>query len=132
MSGATRPKPTEKALVKLEIGPCYHCETRANSNTYCQVWEMWACKGCLAKHHKVDHETCRVEEKEEVEGESYFLINLTRYDGSTQRILCRRGEEIEMEDHFMGTMIFTAAGMVLVRENRDAINLLILEGLQKL
>ncbi len=132
MSSPNRPVKTEKQLTKLDIGACYHCETRANSNTYCQLWDMWACKDCLQKHHRTDHETCKVEKEEKEEGASYFLLTLTRFDGAMQRILCHRGEEVEMEDHWMGTMIFTPAGMVLVKENRETINRLILEGLQSL
>jgi hypothetical protein len=63
-------------------------------------------------------------------GARYFTVWVTRYDGKKLPLLCKLGEKLEMEDHWMGTYIFAAAGVVLVLEVREAINELILAGLQ--
>jgi uncharacterized protein YlzI (FlbEa/FlbD family) len=117
-----------------EIGPCYHCDAKSSSNTYCEIWRSWTCGSCLGKFHKVHHKSCahEVDKKGLVSKrvQLYFTIQVTRYDGKIVPLQCRLGEKMEMEEHWMGTYIFGSGSMILVSESRAEINEKILAGLR--
>ncbi len=112
---------------------CYHCGKKEVGNIFCLLWEIWACKNCMVNHHQIDHKDCRATVKNLLSQKSeskYFNLTLTRYDGTMFSILCRRGIELPMEDHWLGTYIFFPDTLVLVREDRTTINKKILDALR--
>jgi hypothetical protein len=120
-------------------GPCYHCDKKAKINTFCETWRVWTCAACRDSEHRRHHQTCArvlVKRNDREPGVipdkryPFFSIVLTRYDGRRVALQCRLGEKLELEDHWLGTYIFGAGGMILVAETRNAINRCILEGLQ--
>ena len=124
----------ERRPQKREIGPCYHCDVKSNSNTYCDTWRVWTCGKCLAKHHRDHHKSCLVDIPKghlvEKKQRNFFTISVTRFDGRPFPLHCRLGDKLEMEDHWMGTYIFGRGGMILVTESRNEINDKILFGLK--
>ena len=124
-----------RELQPLDIGPCYHCDTKALTNVYCDLWRVWACKSCLTTHHRAHHEDCRGPALHGVESfqtrSRTFVLWLTRYDGHLFSLTCRLGLKIEMEDHWLGTYVFLPGAMILVLEQRGEINSLILDALRR-
>lgn len=123
----SRPRPIKPA-------PCYHCDDKKATSAFCETWRVWTCYKCLEQHHRTHHVTCTLEvpkNAHEAKVRAYFTVWVTRYDGRKVPLLCRLGEKLEMEDHWMGTYIFANAGMILVLETRLMINERILEGLQQ-
>lgn len=125
---------TVRELKPLTTGHCYHCETKAVSNVFCDRWEVWACKSCLGQHHRLDHEDCKDLDgkslSSEIAGPRKFALALTRYDGQTISFMCQVGQTLEMEEHWLGTYVFFTNAMVLVREDQEAINVKIQKALQ--
>ncbi len=122
-----------RELAPLAVGHCYHCETKKVTNVFCDLWEVWACMDCLARHHMLDHEDCKdPASKVAFEGAEprRIYLSLTRYDGQMVSFMCQTGVKLEMEEHWLGTYVFFPGAMVLVLEDRAAINELILKALQ--
>ncbi len=135
----TEPRRQAKTEVRRELQPlttghCYHCETKATTNVYCERWAAWACKNCLAQHHRLDHDDCKDTEQKgptsDQSGPRLFSLSLTRYDGQAVSFMCQVGQKLEMEEHWLGTYVFFPSALVLVREDQQAINLKILKSLQ--
>jgi hypothetical protein len=126
-------RPIARELEPLDPGHCYHCETKAVTNTYCEVWRVWSCTDCLKRHHRAHHNDCRLEVPKALTPaprNSHFRLYLTHYDGRPFSVLCRLGQKLEMQDHWLGTYIFFPDQMILCRETREIINKRILDGLQ--
>ncbi|MCX6111271.1 MAG: hypothetical protein NTZ90_16875 [Proteobacteria bacterium] len=127
--------PPAKKLAALDIGVCYHCNTRSNRNVFCELWNVWCCDPCLQRLHRTHHQTCDVDatatkgpaQRHEAR---YFTLWVTRYDGRKLPLTCRLGDKLEMEDHWLGTYIFARGGMLLVTEDRATINEKLLLGLK--
>lgn len=118
---------------------CFHCGKIKNMALHCEVWDVFTCQGCIKQHHARHHDSCRpndesAESAKKVGGAeaSRFFILVNRFDGVPTRIQCERGRELPMEDHWAGTYIYHAAGLILVKESRDTINQLVLDGLKSL
>lgn len=114
---------------------CYHCGAEKRPLLRCEIWEIGTCVQCYESFHQPHHKTCKREAPKSGSalrptGPRYFSLNLTRFDGSPVRIQCELGQEIHMEDHWLGTYIYLSNGMVLVLEDRKEINEKILEGLK--
>ena len=119
----------------LEIGPCYHCESKARTNSFCQTWRIWSCTACLISLHRTSHESCKVDIDKVAQDKprsSFFLVHLTRYDGLYFPLRCRLGDKLDMEEHWMGTYVFGGNRILLVSESPREINDKILEGLKNI
>ena len=125
---------------------CFHCGKDESNLLSCEIWDVRTCRACRKRHHVGHHEQCtKLQSAEEEEEETllgpkktkgaeteYFYIRLTRFDGQSTRIRCRKGVELPLEEHWAGTYLIFTAGMVLVKENRDEINEKLLEGLRSI
>ena len=130
----SQPHGKQSSTAEVETDLCYHCEKRSNSTTYCERWTIWSCQQCIQKSHRGYHKSCEnpavVTGKEEISHTTkYFSILFTTYSGTASTMILKLGDKIRMEDHWLGTYVFSSAGMMLVRETRSQINDLILSGL---
>jgi hypothetical protein len=118
---------------------CYHCGVRKLNLAECDIWGIKVCPSCIQSLHVPHHQSCRKDAPKKQQslemggsGRTAFSLRLTHYSGRPLFLDCHRGTSMLLEEHWAGTYILFASGMILVLEDKQEINQLIIEGLKSL
>jgi hypothetical protein len=118
---------------------CYHCGVRKLNLAECEIWGIKVCPSCIESLHAPHHPSCRKDSPKKQKGlemggraRSSFSLQLTHYSGRTLFLDCHRGTAMKLEEHWAGTYVLFASGMILVLEDKEEINQRIIEGLKTL